>query len=279
MTSRCVASVGGEADVVVLDNGALPERDGRLEAAVGGAEVVRWRENLPFAQAFDRAAVEAERRGHDRFLFLTNDVTLEPGCLSALDSALGDAAAVGPVQVHASDPGRVFHAGGGFERHRWASVVLDGGRPLSEVAPDGVREVDWLDGAAVLVRLASYREVGPMWPGYDFYWEDSDWGLRARAMGHRLLVAMGARARHETSASAGAYPDWKRELLWRNRMLCARRLASPEEWRRLRRYFMVSALTRLAKRPGDPVVRRQWRATLDLARGETPVVRRPEAWR
>lgn len=280
LTARCVASARGE--VVVFDNGALPERDGLMESAVPGAEVVRWRENLPFAVAFDRAATEADRRGHGRFLFLTNDVELEPGGLEAMTAALesaADIAAVGPVQVHAANPENVFHAGGGFERARWASVVLDGGEPVGSLPTGGVREVEWLDGAAILVRSAAYRDVGPMWPGYDFYWEDSDWGLRARAAGFRLLVAFGARARHETSSSAGAHADWKRELLWRNRVLCARRLASPEEWRRLRRYFLVSAATRVAKRPGDPVVRRQWKATLALVRGQDAEVPRPEALR
>lgn len=280
LAARCAASVGGE--VVVFDNGALPERDGLLEAALPSAEVVRWRENVPFAVAFDRAATEAERRGHERFLFLTNDVELEPGCLDALLAALDrapDVAAVGPVQVHAADPETVFHAGGGFERSRWASLVLDGGESVASLPPSGEREVDWLDGAAMLVRTSAYREVGPMWTGYDFYWEDSDWGLRARAAGFRLLVALGARARHATSSSAGAFADWKRELLWRNRVLCARRLASPVEWRRLRRYFLVSAATRLAKRPGDAVVRRQWKATLALVRGKDVEIRRPDALR
>ncbi len=277
MTRACVASVGGSAPVVVLDNGARPERDGLLEDALPGVEVVRWRENRPFADAVDATAQHAEGKGYERLLFLTNDVTLDAGAFDALEAALRQdpgLAAVGPVQVHADRPDTVFHAGGGFDFRRWSSLVLDGGEPLAGLPQMGLRPVDWLDGAAVLYRLEAYRAVGPMWPDYEFYWEDSDWGLRAGAAGFGLGVAFWARVLHRTSATAGAFSEWKRDLLWRNRLLSARRLAGAD-WPRLRRYFLVSALSRVARSPFDRGAWRRLSLTRAVLAGETPLVERP----
>lgn len=277
MAARAAASCTG-ADVVEVWANAAEGPEVSALGLVPGLTVHACAENLPFAEVVNRAAARAEGAA---LLFLTNDAWLTPGALEALVDALGSGerlAAVMPLQLRARDPGTVHHGGGVMRRERWSPVILAGGEPRSTLPSCGVRHVEWLDGAAVLYRPGILDAI-PMWPGYQFYWEDVDWGLRALQAGYRLGVVDHAEALHETSPTTGRFEAWRDYLLARNRLVCAGRLCPPEERSRVVRKIVLSSLALAVRSPHRVQQRMRLRAAIHYLRGRAGERVDPETFR
>jgi N-acetylglucosaminyl-diphospho-decaprenol L-rhamnosyltransferase len=74
-------------------------------------------------------------------------------------------------------------------------------RTLSPEAPAGTTPVDWVSGAAMLVRREAIAHVGPMDEGFFLYFEDTEWCHRMRDHGWEVLLEPEARAVHHLGGS------------------------------------------------------------------------------
>lgn len=277
MALRAVASCEG-ADVVEVWANRAEGPEVETLRQVPGVFVHASAENLCFADVVNRAA---QRAGDAALLFLTNDARLAPGALEAMKAALDSdpgLAAVMPVQLREDDPGTIHHGGGAMEYHRWASVIVAGGEPRSVLPVEGVREVEWVDGAAVLYQPGALAEH-PMWNGYHYYWEDVDWGLRCKAAGRRLAVVDHAAAYHGLSPTTGRFEAWREYLLARNRLICAGRLCPVESRTRVVRRIVTSSLLLAARSPHRVQQRMRLRGAIDFLRGRLDLGGDPESFR
>jgi len=212
-TLACVASlVDGSpgVDVLVVDNGS---EDGVLDAVRDRwphVATLQTGENLGFAGGMNRGLAWGLERGYALLTVLNNDTVVDPGALDRLAALAAGRAAAGPRIVRLA-PGRhagpedddapLWFAGGvldaldGLPRHRAAEEAaadVAAGRPFA---------TDLLTGCCVCASAGTWREVGPFDPRFFLNFEDSDWSLRARRAGVRLVVDPGAVVRHRVSAS------------------------------------------------------------------------------
>ena len=187
--ARCITSLRaqGVANVVVVDNGSS---DGSLDALPLGTHVVRLGSNLGYGAA---ANVGARVLGELDVLVVNPDVSFRPNALATLLSALDDPTVglVGPAQFDGA--GREYPAARVFPN------LVDGAlhallgklwpsnpgtrRVRTESYPlDQPADVDWVSGAAMLVRRAAWRDVAGFDPRYFLYFEDVDicWRLARR---------------------------------------------------------------------------------------------------
>ena len=67
----------------------------------------------------------------------------------------------------------------------------------------GVHDVDYVTGAALLVRRAVWQTAGFLDDGFFMYFEEVDWCARARLAGWRVVVVGDATAVHDESALSG----------------------------------------------------------------------------
>jgi GT2 family glycosyltransferase len=217
-----------ERKVVVVDNGSSDLDGARLTAGIGDhVRLVRLPTNRGYAAACNAIAKVAIEYGSQFVWFLNNDVEMDPTVLTTLLAALDadrSAIAVAPVTVDAEDGTTVLGAGGSITLwrgrivHRYASQSVES-LPLSPYA------VEVIEGAGPLIRTSSLRDVGAWDEGFFMYWEDVEWSVRARRSGGRLLVAPGARLRHQVSASST--PVATQEAMLRNRVRFMRIAAPP----------------------------------------------------
>jgi GT2 family glycosyltransferase len=113
----------------------------------------------------------------------------------------------------------VNHAGSYLERHGVAGEYGLG-------APDDGRfdrpaERFGFSGTAPVFRAETLRRIGGLAPQFFAYNEDTDWCLRARLAGLRILYDPSATVRHRLSAtSQGAASPMVRFLAQRNALLC-----------------------------------------------------------
>lgn len=94
-----------------------------------------------------------------------------------------------------------------FPGNRWSAAYLStGGRTGS--APF---RVDWVSGAAMLVRRTVIDEIGPLDEGFFLFWEDADWCRRITAAGHEVWCVPGAEVVHDEGGSRAH--GWTRQTI------------------------------------------------------------------
>ena len=142
-----------------------------------------------------RAAVEQEA---DWVLVLNEDTILDADCLERLVAA-GEAnpriGILGPLVYHFNEPQVIQSAGGRLGPH-WDSIhigqnELDTGQYLQP------QPVDWISGCAILVRRAVIEQVGMLDERFFYYWEETEWCLRARRAGWQVIMVPTAKLWHK----------------------------------------------------------------------------------
>jgi N-acetylglucosaminyl-diphospho-decaprenol L-rhamnosyltransferase len=259
-------------EVLVLDNGS---RDGSAEAAARHPAVT---ETIAIARRRGKSLNDSEllRRARGRFALLLNeDSELRPGATLALWSALGERPRVacagarllrpdGSPQASAwRFPTPLTALAGALFLHRLVTVQSRGER---------VREVDWCQSAALLVRREAAEQVGYLDPDFFVYSDEVDFARRLRDAGWLSIYVPAAEAVHHEQLSTAAVPERRIVELARNRDLYMRKhhsaaAAAAVRWLTAWSYGL-RALAALALPGHDPErYRRHVVATLHPQRG------------
>jgi N-acetylglucosaminyl-diphospho-decaprenol L-rhamnosyltransferase len=90
------------------------------------------------------------------------------------------------------------------ERLRGAVSRARDGRRRSPRRPATLTSVDWVTGAAMLVRRDAIADAGPMDEGFFLYYEDVEWCHRMRTHGWDVLVEPAAQVAHHRGAAAAS---------------------------------------------------------------------------
>lgn len=230
MLRRCVAAVvaGGGADmVVVVDNSGAGHDD---EAHGPGIDQIVRVENRGFGAAANagfRSVVE--HFGPDCALALLNDdVTVTPGWLEPLITALVSDERIGGVQpkllVADTDPPMVNSVGVCLDRAGAGSDIGFGqpdGPEWSAAGPIGL-----FSGGAMLFRAAFINDLDGFDERHFLYYEDVDLAMRGKERGWVFHCAPASVVHHEVGATASSLGDEVRRLQDRNRLWTAFRFGS-----------------------------------------------------
>lgn len=260
-------------EVLVLDNGS---RDGSAAAAEAHPAVDR---TVALGERRGKASNDSEllRTARGRYALLLNeDSELLPGATAELRRALEEhpRAALAGARLLSPDgvpqpcawrfPGPATALAGALFLHRLYTVQSRG---------TTVREVDWCQSSALLVRRAAAAEVGYLDPDFFVYSDEVDFAYRLRRAGWSSLFVPAARAIHHEQLATGAVPERRIVELARNRDLYMRKHHSAAAARAVRWLtacaYAIRALAALVLPGRDP--RRMWRhvtATLAPGRGE-----------
>ncbi len=211
------------SEVLVLDNGS---RDGSAAAARAHATVGR---TIALEQRRGKGANDSEllREARGRFALLLNeDAELQPGATLALWRALQQrpqAACAGAALLRPDGsrqasawrfPSPLTALAGALFLHHRLTVQSRGTR---------VREVDWCQSAALLVRRSAATEVGYLDPDFFVYSDEVDFARRLRDAGWRSVYVPQALAIHHEQLSTDAVPERRIVEMARNRDLYMRK--------------------------------------------------------
>jgi GT2 family glycosyltransferase len=225
--AEVLASLAGQVDrVVVVDNGStdgtaawLAGRTG--EPAVG---VIHNPDNRGYPAAVNQGIARALAGRAEAVLLVNDDAIFEAGAVAALAAVLwGDpsAGAVSAKMVYRDRPELLNGTGGIVDLDRgWA--WLRGSGEIDRGQYDAAELADYPSGAASLLRRAAIEAVGDFDEAFYLYYEDVDWGLRARRLGWRTRFAPAARVHHGGSTATAADPARRRYYNVRNRLRFAR---------------------------------------------------------
>lgn len=170
----------------------------------------------------------AMRIGFPAYMWLNDDTMLQPGAFNLLLSArnsvgAGDAIVVGAV----NDPetGMTTYGGARYVSPRLrpflCTVVHPGPEP---------KEVDVVNGNVVLIPDGIARKLGNLDPIFEHGMGDTDYSMRARKLGIRILLTAGYVGACPRNSLKGTHRDQTLALSQRARQLFARKGLPLRSW-------------------------------------------------
>ncbi|HEX8002550.1 MAG TPA: glycosyltransferase [Mycobacteriales bacterium] len=210
--------------VVGVDTGSEDGSGDLLRAALGEANVLTLARDTGYAAAVAAGVAHADavapfgplprRRGSDAetpsepvewVWLLHDDSAPEADALARLVDAaeeMPSVAVFGPKARDWDDPRLLVEVGVTIDRAGRRETGLER-REFDQGQHDAVRDVLAVGSAGALVRRRAWDELG----GYDvrlpLFRDDVDFGWRAAAAGHRVVVLPAARVRHARAATLG----------------------------------------------------------------------------
>jgi GT2 family glycosyltransferase len=211
LVKQCVKTIGLVApklqyEIIVVDNDSQDGTGAMLEASFPHVKFIASPANVGYAGG-NNLGIAASC---GRYVMVMNpDITVRPGALDAMVEHMDanrDIGVLGP---------KLMHPDGTLDEScfRFPSPMIPVYRrtPLGRTAAGrealasyvmrdfdraATRDVDWLLGAALLVRREALAEVGPLDDRFFLYLEDTDWCRRFLAAGWRVTYFAGATMVH-----------------------------------------------------------------------------------
>ena len=226
LTMRCLASLAAHPDgiafEVILADDASTDETRHIQNCVQGLRVVRTPGNLRFLRNCNCAACHARGK---YVLFLNNDTQVQEGWLKVLVETLEGDATIGLVGSMLLNPDLTVQECGMRMAKDGVASALGGGCPTPwRPAFRGVRDVDYVSGASIMLKTALWRKLG----GFDemfapAYYEDSDLAYRVRAHGLRVVCQPASMVIHCCGASSSGGSSGQKGAFEENRLLFVRR--------------------------------------------------------
>lgn len=222
LLDRCIQSVHDQRDVsteiILVDNASTDGTADHVREHHPDVTLVEVDDNRGFAAGNNAGFAVATGT---YWLLLNTDAFLEPGSLAAMKAVLdmnGDVGQVGPRMLN--DDRTLQRSARAFPTTwRLATEYLYLRRALPKTDAfnkfyegafdyDSERDMDFLQGACLLVRAAAVDDVGAMDESYFMYSEETDWARRFHDAGWRVLFSPDAECVHLGGGSAKK--QWQR---------------------------------------------------------------------
>ncbi len=201
-TLECLASLARNDypnhDVMVLDNHSTDGSVEAIQTSFPQVSIVQLEENKGYAGNNNVGIQKALDKHADWVFVLNEDTVLAPDCLSKMievgenDPEIG---IVGPLVYHYDESDFIQTAGGVLGRY-WESQHLAADE-LDQGQYQAPRVVDWISGCGILVRRSVIEEVGMIDERYFYYWEETEWCLRAGLNGWKVVNVPDAKMWHK----------------------------------------------------------------------------------
>ncbi len=201
-TLECLASLAQNdypnLEIVVLDNHSTDGSVAAIEAAFPAVSIIPLAENRGYAGNNNVGIQWAMERGADWIFVLNEDTVLAPDCLTKMveagetDPRIG---IVGPLVYHHDEPDIIQTAGGQFGRY-WEATHLGQNEP-DRGQFTRPHFVGWISGCGIMVRRELVEQTGMIDERYFYYWEETEWCLRAGRDGWRILNVPQAKMWHK----------------------------------------------------------------------------------
>lgn len=220
-------------DLLVVDNGSTDGSDAAVAARFPEVRRLRTEINLGISGGLNLGFELGLAEGYDFLMPMNNDIEVAPDLLTELVAAAShdeNIGCVGPkCYYYFGERDRIWSAGGELRFHE--AVTRERGmgeRDRGQFDRDG--ELDYVNGALMLIRREAMLATGLWDPIYQVSVEDADWCLRMRRAGFRCWYAHRARLWHMVSPTTGGYTPARTYRTGRSTAIFVRRFASIPGW-------------------------------------------------
>lgn len=209
-------------DILLVDNGSTDGSVEYFKEQYPEMEIIENRENLGFTKGNNIAIKKTIANNTDYILLLNNDVAVEPDFLDKMvcEANQNDKIGIiGPKINYYGTPYQIWAAGGHI--NYWICLIAYYGMNKPDAQKYSYeKDVDFVSGCAMLIKVSVCREIGLLDERYFAYFEDVDFCLRAKNNGYTIRYVPSAKIYHKVSkTSGGALSPFSLYLSTRNKLL------------------------------------------------------------
>ena len=201
--------------------------------------------NLGCAGGNNVAIKEAFEAGYDYYWMLNNDTIVDPKALSTLVEVIDGDPKIGIVgsKVYFAGTNLLWYAGGDVNPYTGNSWQF-GYCEEDKGQYDEIKEVNFIAGCSMLFRKKLIEENGLLEEDYFLMYEDTDWNVKAKKGGWKLVYTPHSIIHHKESSSTKAedLSPYYSYYLIRNGYLMAKRINPKFKW-----LAFINLFVRLAK--------------------------------
>ncbi len=178
--------------VIASDNGSTDGSLDFLRKEFSWVEVLENGKNLGFAAGNNAGIKQALAKGADYVLLLNNDTLVESDFLAELVRVGEGNPGIGILcpLIFEGDRKSIWFSGGKID---WWRMKSHHQRRRLKGSPRGS---EIITGCAMFIKARVFEKVGFLDEDYFLYWEDSDFSLRARGRGFKLVVVPRSKIYH-----------------------------------------------------------------------------------
>lgn len=204
---RCLLSLKKEKQnyknmhVVVVDNASANNEAGRIRKKFPWIYLIQNKENYGFAKGNNIGIRYAIKKiNPDYFFLLNNDTEVKSNAIKKIAEFAEANKDVGIVGCKLLYPnGRIQHAGGWIKPYGMGHY---GNREKDKGQYDKIRKVDYVTGAAFLIKKEVLEKIGLLDEGFSPYFrEEVDFCFRAKKSGYKVFYYPKSVIIHYTSMS------------------------------------------------------------------------------
>jgi len=209
-------------DVIVIDNGSTDDSVTRIEKSHPEAILIKEKNNLGFAGGCNRGIEQAITNSSDMICLLNNDTVVSHNFLSELVHQMNEdpnTGILGAKIMLYSDRSRLDHLGGSWNSSKAEFDLIGNRESITSFSWEKDKELDYVCGAAMLVKKAVFEKIGLLEEKFFLIWEEADFCFRANRAGFKIKSCPTAELWHKVSASFtgkahSTYFWWRNRLLW-----------------------------------------------------------------
>lgn len=221
-TIACIKSVQKSdyknIQIIVVNNSS---KDGLEDEIKKLSEItfIQNKENLGFTGGNNMGIKYALIAGADYIFILNPDTIIDKSCISTLVNNINEGDILGP-KIYFYKSHKIWYAGGILDKLN----VIGKHRGVDEEdigQYENKEETDYVSGAALFTKKEVFDKIGFFDENYFLYYEDSDFCLRAKKVGFKILYIPEALVYHKNAQSTGLGSPLQDYFITRNRLLFA----------------------------------------------------------
>lgn len=221
-TLGCIKSVLGSdyknLQIIVVDNNSGDNLEKEIKK-FSDVIFIQNKKNLGFTGGNNVGIKYALISGADYIFILNPDTEITKSCISALVNNINEGDILGP-KIYFYNSHKIWYAGGILDKLN----VIGKHRGVDEEdigQYKSIEETDYVSGAALFTKKEVFDKIGFFDENYFLYYEDSDFCLRAKKAGFKILYIPAALVYHKNAQSTGLGSPLQDYFITRNRLLFA----------------------------------------------------------
>lgn len=208
--------------IMVIDNGSSDGSQTAISQSFPDVYLLENKRNIGYVKAVNQGIANGLNMAVDYIWIFNNDVVVEENSLRKLveagqqDENIG---VIAPVIYSYNSPEKIDNVG--YKINFWIGRLkkLKFGRDVFQNYDGKYAEVDSQLGCSTLIKSTVFKMVGNFQAIYNLYFEETDFNIRARKKGFRVVVIKDAKVWHKTASTMNKFILRRAYLLLRNLFL------------------------------------------------------------
>ncbi len=207
-TNDCIKSVLKSSYqnylVIVVDNASTDNSVRLLEEFNNKIVIIKNNVNLGFSGANNIGIKYALENECEYVLLLNNDTEIDKNLIkNMVDASIkNNNAIISPKIYYYYEPNKIWSAGGGLNWKKGLSFHY-GFNEIDRGQFDVRKEIDFATGCCILIHKSVFDKIGFLAEEYFLYFEDTDFCVRAKRAGIKIIYEPSARLWHKVSSTTG----------------------------------------------------------------------------